>query len=116
MRLKTGLVILIISLCLFPSVRADPILKRLAPWSGDSLTDILAIIRVEKRSDNTPMYLYVFFNDLAIITRLSDTVIDSKHTYMWDATFNPPDDPRYLKDGPNQIVFWIEDIGGHQEG
>lgn len=112
MKLKAGLVFLIISLSLLPSVRADPILKKLAPWSGDSQTDILAIIRAEKRTDNTAMHLYVFFNDFAIITRLSDTVIDKKHTYMWDVTFNPPDDPRYLKDGSNQILFWIEDIDG----
>ena len=113
MKLKTGLVFLVISLCLFPSVRADPILKKLAPWSGDSQTDILAIIRAEKRTDNTPMYLYIFFNDLAIRTRLPDTVIDKRHTYMWDVTFNPPDDPRYVKEGPNQILFWIEDIDGN---
>ena len=113
MKLKTGLVFLIISLSLIPPVGADPILKRLAPWSGDSLTDILAIIRVEKRTDNTPMYLYVFFNDLAIITRLSDTVIDKQHTYMWDVTFSPPEDPRYLKEGSNHIVFWLEDIDGN---
>ena len=113
MKLKTGLVILIISLSLFPSVGADPFLKTLAPWSGDSQTDILAIIRAEKRTDNTPMHLYVFFNDLAIITRLSDTVIDKQHTYRWDVTFNPPDDPRYLKEGSNKILFWIEDIDGN---
>jgi len=112
MKLKAGLVFLIISLSLLPSVGADPILKKLAPWSGDSQTDILAIIRAEKRTDNTPMYLYVFWEDLAIITRLSDTVIDKKHTYMWDVTFTPPQDPRYLEKGSNQIVFWIEDIDG----
>lgn len=115
MKLKTGLVILVISLSLLPSVRADPILKRLAPWSGDSQTDILAIIRAEKRTDNTPMYLYVFWEDLAIITRLSDMVIDKKHTYMWDVPFNPPDDPRYVKEGSNRILFWIEDIDGKIE-
>jgi len=113
MRLKTGLVILIISLSLLPSVGAEPFLKTLAPWSGDSLTDILAIIRAEKRTDNTPIYLYVFWEDLAIITRLSDTVIDKQHTYMWDVTFNPPDDPRYLRDGSNSILFWLEDVDGN---
>lgn len=112
MKLKAGLVFLIISVSLLPSVKAEPFLKTLAPWSGDSQTDILAIIRPEKRIDNTPMYLYVFWEDLPIITRLSDTVIDKKHTYMWDVVFNPPQDPQYLKKDSNRIVFWIEDVDG----
>lgn len=112
MKLKVSLVFLVISLCFFKPVYADPLLKTLAPWSGDSQTEILAIIRVEKRTDNTPMYLYVFFNDLAIITRLSDTVINKQHTYMWDVVFTPPQDPRYLKKGSNDIEFWIEDVDG----
>lgn len=112
MKLKAGLVFLIISLSLLPSVKAEPFLKKLAPWSGDSQTDILAIIRAEKRTDNTPIYLYIFWEDLPIRTRLSDTVINKQHTYMWDVVFNPPQDPRYLKKGSNQIVFWLEDIDG----
>jgi len=112
MKLKAGLVFLIISLSLLPSVKAEPFLKTLAPWIGDSQTDILAIIRAEKRTDNSPIYLYIFWEDLPIITRLSDTVINKQHTYMWDVVFNPPQDPRYLKKGSNQIVFWLEDIDG----
>lgn len=113
MKLKTGLVFLVISLCLLTSVSAaDPFLKTLAPWSGDSQTEILAIIRAEKRTDNTPMHLYVFWEKLPIITRLSDTVINKQHTYMWDVVFTPPQDPQYLKKGSNEIVFWIEDIDG----
>ena len=113
MKLKAGLALLIVSLSLLPPVGAVPILKKLAPYSGDSQTDILAMIRVEKRTDNTPMYLYVFWEDLAIITRLSDTVIDKQHTYMWDVTFNPPQDPQYLKKGSNVLAFWVEDIDGN---
>jgi len=112
MKLKAGLVFLIISVCLLPNVKAEPFLKTLAPWSGDSQTEILAIIRPEKRADNTPMYLYIFWEDLPIITRLSDTVVNKQHTYMWDVTFKPPQDLQYLKKDSNRIVFWIEDIDG----
>jgi len=111
-RIKIGLVVLIISLCLLPSVYADPFLKTLAPWSGDSKTEILAIIRPEKRTDNTPMYLYIFWEGLPIVTRLCDTVVSQKHTYMWDVKFSPPQDAQYLKKGSNKLVFWVEDIDG----
>lgn len=113
MKLKAGLVLLVISLFLLPSVyAADPFLKTLAPWSGDSQTEILAIIRPEKRTDNTPLYLYVFWEKLPIITRLPDTVINKQHTYMWDVIFKPPQDLQYLKKDSNLIEFWIEDIDG----
>ncbi len=111
-KMKVVLVVLVVSLYLFPSVNAAPILKTLAPWSGDSQTDILAIIRPEKRTDNTAMHLYIFWNHLPIVTRLCDTVIDKKHTYMWDVTFNPPQDLQYLKKGSNTLVFWLEDVDG----
>jgi len=99
-------------MCIFPAVYATPFLKTLAPWSGDSQTEILAIIRPEKRTDNTPLYLYVFWNKLPIITRLCDTVVNKQHTYRWDVIFKPPQDVQYLKKGSNTIVFWIEDIDG----
>jgi len=112
MKLKVSLVIIVISLCFFKPVYAVPFLRTLAPWSGDSQTDILAIIRPEKRTDNTPMYLYIFWEGLPVVTRLSDTVIDKQHTYMWDVIFSPPQDLQYLKDGSNMLSFWLEDIDG----
>lgn len=109
---RIGIVFLIFSLSLLPTVKAGPFLKTLAPWSGDSQTDILAIIRAEIRTDNTAMHLYVFWEGLPIVTRLSDTVINKQHTYRWDVVFTPPQDPRYLKKGSNLINFWLEDADG----
>jgi len=79
------------------------------PSHGTSKTTILGMVRPEKRTDNTPLWLYIFWDDLPIRQRVMDTLDGTIHTYMWDVIFTPPQDSSYCKKGTHMITFWVED-------
>jgi len=82
------------------------------PSKGDSQTSILAVVRPDKPTDNSPMWLYLFWDDVPIIKRLLDVKVGTVHTYIWDVSFQPPQDPQYLATGDHKITIWVEDYDG----
>lgn len=56
-----------------------------------------------------PLWLYIFWDDMVIVQRLMDPVVDKIHTYMWDVTFQPPQVPLYCKKGSHKVRFRVED-------
>ena len=82
------------------------------PSRGDSQTNILAVIRPDKRTDNKPMWLYIFWDDVPIIRRQMDNMDGTVHTYIWDVVFQPPQNQQYLATGDHTITIWVEDYDG----
>lgn len=82
------------------------------PSSGDSKTNILAVVRPDKRTDNKPMWLYIFWDDVPLIQRQVDWMDGTTHTYIWDVVFQPPQDQQYIATGDHKITIWVEDFDG----
>ncbi len=82
------------------------------PSSGDSKTSILAVVRPDKRTDNKPMWLYIFWDDVPLIQRQVDWMDGTTHTYIWDVVFQPPQDQQYIATGDHKITIWVENFDG----
>jgi len=108
--------LLFLVLCLIPTALASsPVFfdgYAVFPSKGDSQTNILAVVRPDKPTDNSPMWLYIFWDDVPIIKRLLDVKVGTIHTYIWDVTFQPPQKQEYLAKGDHRITIWVEDNDG----
>ena len=113
MKLMCGLLVLLV---LVPMAYAvSPVFfdgYAVFPSKGDSQTNILAIIRPDKPTDNSNMWIYIFWDDVPIIKRLLDVKVGTVHTYIWDVTFQPPQNQEYLAMGDHRITIWVEDNDG----
>jgi len=113
MKLMFGLLVLLIMVPM--TYAASPVFFEgfaLYPSHGTSQTNILAMVRPDKPASG-PLWLYIFWDDMPIITRLMDPIVDKTHTYMWDIIIHPPQDPFYCKKGTHQITCRVEDEDGN---
>jgi len=104
--------LLFLALCLIPTALASsPVFFdgfALYPPHGTSQTSILAMIRPDEPASGS-LWLYMFWDDMPIKTRLEDPVVNKVHTYMWDVIIQAPQEPFYCKKGPHKITCRIED-------
>lgn len=114
MKLKAGLVILMVSLSLLPSVASVEypfdVWYRVEPPSGASNEEILIKIRVTHPNTNEPLVAYVTWDWRSVVQRLGDVIINKVHQNRWDITFYPPKD--HCAKGKHRIRISIEDSSG----
>ena len=97
-----------------PSAQALDASYAVMPGSGSSTQPILIWVRVDPLINTEPMYLYVFWNDIPLITRQADITLKSgSHEHRWDVSIIPPVSQSYL--GKHQIEIWIETASGDKK-
>jgi len=108
------LIVFILLLGLVPTVSALEASYEVMPHSGPSDQQILIWVRTTPLIDTNHYVVYVFWDNIPIIERLSDiTLKTGSYEHRWDIKITPPTDHNYEDD--HNIEIWIEGTGGDKK-
>jgi len=109
------LVLLLILLAgLVPLVSALDASYEVMPHSGPSDQQILVWVRTEPLIDTNHYVAYVFWDNILIVDRLTDTALkNGQYKHSWDIKITPPAGHNY--EGDHKIDIWIEGPGGDKK-
>lgn len=97
-----------------PLVSALDASYEVMPHSGPSDQQILVWVRTEPLRDTNHYVIYVFWDNIPIIERLTDISLKSgSYEHRWDIKITPPQDHNYP--GDHKIEIWIEGTGGDKK-
>jgi len=106
--------ILILLFAALPTVSALDASYEVMPHSGPSNQQILIWVRAEPLIDTNHYVVYVFWDNIPIIERLSDISLKSgSYEHRWDIKITPPAGHNYQDD--HKIEIWIEGTGGDKK-
>ena len=104
---KLLLPVIILFLIVTPNASAIDFDYNVMPLEGLSTQQILILIRSKPIESSETQYLYLFWDNIPIISRQADiTNKNGIHTHRWDITFTPPKTANSY--GKHRISMWVE--------
>lgn len=85
------------------------------PGRGISTQPILILIRGEPTTSPEPLYLYIYWDGIPIISREICPKLGTTGTYqrIWDKTIIPP--KLYNSYGKHSLQIWVENLNGDRD-
>jgi len=108
------LILLILLLALVPTASAVDASYEVMPHHGPADQQILIWVRTDPLIDTNQYWIYIFWDNIPIITRQPDITLKSgAHEHRWDIKITPPQGHNYPDD--HKIEIWIEGTGGDKK-
>lgn len=108
------LILLLFLFSLVPTASALDASYEVMPHKGPSDQQILIWVRTDPLIDTNHYWVYVFWDNIPIITRQPDITLKSgSHEHRWDIKITPPQGHNHPED--HKIEIWIEGTGGDKK-
>lgn len=78
------------------------------PSKGTVETNILILVRPDDPGDNSNIWVYVLWDDIPVIKRMQDPIVNGTHKYRLDIEITPPRNLPYSSEGSHMITIIIE--------
>lgn len=107
--MKSILLLFILALISVPHVSAESTWTvSIYPSLGTTTGNILILIRCTPYTGSTPLYLYVFYDDVCQIQRQASPSSNGVYTYQWDVKVKPPALATYTPYSSHIIMVRLE--------
>ena len=116
MKSKLFLTVLMFSLILIPSVSgAVDATYSIMPSKGISTQPILILIRGEPTTSPEPLYLYIYWDGVPLVSREISPKLAKTETYqrIWDKSITIP--ALYNSYGKHSLQIWVENLNGEMD-
>jgi len=105
------LIIILVFAFLVPGAYSYETTYNVMPGEGAYADPILISVRLDPLINDTPMYAWVFWDNIPVETRLISPVhLKTQYQYRWDITITPP--TRHAEEGKHRIEIWLETSTG----